>query len=297
VDGVALVALGWRGCLVELCEAGCVLAGGVDLSGDRAVYKQIADVLRSRMTSGELGPGARLPSEHELVEAYGVARGTARQAIVQLRSEGLIESVHGVGSFVRAREPAVVLRTDRPGRGLQLVPDPDDDPRSDRDRAAGGAVSEESVRIATTWVGRVTVDEHNMDDELYQAAKELGMRFGGSVLVRHWRELVGDRVQALMASYVAWETAQHAGLEHVSTGPEIYDALTSTGYRLTSYTEQVQARMPTVGEARTLAIGPGVPVMAVLRVSYLADEIPLEVRSSVMSGDRHRLLYEVKDPQ
>lgn len=249
------------------------------------------------MTSGELGPGARLPSEHELVEAYGVARGTARQAIVQLRSEGLIESVHGVGSFVRAREPAVVLRTDRPGRGLQLVPEPDDDSSPDRDGEAGVPVGEEPVQVATTWLGRVTVDEHNIDDELYLAAKRLGMRFGGSVLVRHWRELIGERVQALMASYVVWETAQNAGLEHVSTGPDVYEALAASGYRLTSYTEQVQARMPTVGEARTLKIGPGVPVIAVLRVSYLADEIPMEVRSSVMSGDRHRLLYEVNDPQ
>lgn len=249
------------------------------------------------MTSGELGPGARLPSEHELVEAYGVARGTARQAIVQLRSEGLIESVHGVGSFVRAREPAVVLRTDRPGRSLQLVPEPepDDDPSPDRDGEPEVAVSE--VHVATTWVGRVNVDEHNMDDELYLPIKRLGVRFGGSVLVRHWRELVGNRVQALMASYIPWEAAQNAGLEHVSTGPDIYEALASSGYRLTSYSEQVQARMPTVGEARTLKIGPGVPVIAVLRVSYLADEIPLEVRTAIMSGDRHRLLYEVNDPQ
>jgi GntR family transcriptional regulator len=216
---------------------------------------------------------------------------------VQLRSEGLIESVHGVGSFVRKREPAVVLRTDRPGRGLQLVPEPDDEPAPDRDDEAGGPAGEESMRVATTWVGRVTVDEHNMDDELYRAAKRLGVRVGGSVLVRHWRELVGDRVQALVASYVPWEAAQHAGLEHVSTGPDIYEALATSGYVLTSYSEEVHARMPTVGEARTLKIGPGVPVMAVLRVSYLADEIPLEVRSSVMSGDRHRLLYEVKDPQ
>jgi GntR family transcriptional regulator len=291
-----MVALGWRGCLVELCETGCVLVGGVDLSGDRAVYKQIADVLRSRMTSGELGPGARLPSEHELVQAYGVARGTVRQAIVQLRSEGLIESVHGVGSFVRAREPAVVLRSDRPGRGLQLVPEPEDLP-VDRAGEAGVPAGEEPVQVATTWLGRVTVDEHNMDDELYLAAKRLGVRVGGSVLVRHWRELIGDRVQALMASYVPWEAAQNAGLEHVSTGPEIYEALAIGGYRLTSYSEEVHARMPTVGEARTLKIGPGVPVITVLRVSYLADEIPLEVRSSVMSGDRHRLLYEVKDPR
>jgi DNA-binding FadR family transcriptional regulator len=37
--------------------------------------------------------GVQVPSEHELVAEYGVARGTARQAIVLLRNEGLIEAV------------------------------------------------------------------------------------------------------------------------------------------------------------------------------------------------------------
>jgi DNA-binding GntR family transcriptional regulator len=40
----------------------------VDPDDDRAVYKQIADVLRSAIASGELAPGAQLPSEHELVQ-------------------------------------------------------------------------------------------------------------------------------------------------------------------------------------------------------------------------------------
>ena len=69
----------------------------IDPTGDRAVYKQIADRLRAAITNGVLGPGEQLPSEHELVAEYGVARGAARQAIMLLRNEGLIEAVHGLG--------------------------------------------------------------------------------------------------------------------------------------------------------------------------------------------------------
>lgn len=121
----------------------------IDPRSDRAVCKQIADVLRAAIRSGELGPGARLPSEHELVERDGVARGTARQAIVLLRSEGLIESVHGVGSFVREHEPAVVLRSDRPDGSWQIGRWPDDPPVESDERFVPGGRS-----TAPDWFGR-----------------------------------------------------------------------------------------------------------------------------------------------
>ena len=78
------------------------MAGVIDPTGDRAVYKQIADQLRAAIATGVLGPGEQVPSEHELVAEYGVARGTARQAIMLLRNEGLIEAVHaGAASCAR----------------------------------------------------------------------------------------------------------------------------------------------------------------------------------------------------
>jgi GntR family transcriptional regulator len=273
-------------------EGAGILAGVVDPSSDRAVYKQIADVLRSAMVRGELGPGERLPSEHELVERYGVARGTARQAIVLLRSEGLIESVHGVGSFVRGREPAVVLRTDRPGRGWEIGREPENPlDESDQD----GALSEdEGVRIETTGLVRVRLDADAIGDLLW-VIKRLGVPASESLLMRRWCELEGGgRVRATFTSYVSWEAALRADLEHVPSGEPVYRALAAAGLSLDSYTEEVHARMPTEAEVREMRLGPGVPVMAVLRTCYLGDEIPLEVRVAVMSGERYRLLYEVR---
>jgi len=66
-------------------------------------YRRIATDLRGQIESGEFLPGSVLPSEAALVERYGVARGTARQALADLERTGLAETQHGKGRFVRRR--------------------------------------------------------------------------------------------------------------------------------------------------------------------------------------------------
>ena len=66
----------------------------------RGTYRRIADSLRRRVGSGELAPGAMVPSELALVEQHGVSRGTVRSALALLVDEGLIEVVPGQGRRV-----------------------------------------------------------------------------------------------------------------------------------------------------------------------------------------------------
>jgi GntR family transcriptional regulator len=68
-------------------------------------YRQIAGILRRRIESGQYQPDARIPTESELMEAFEVARTTARRAIAVLREEGLIYTVPQRGSYV-ARPPS-----------------------------------------------------------------------------------------------------------------------------------------------------------------------------------------------
>jgi GntR family transcriptional regulator len=65
-------------------------------------YRAIAQDVARRIESGELVPGQRLPTEPELAERFGVHRLTARQAMVELRKAGLVDTQHGRGSFVRS---------------------------------------------------------------------------------------------------------------------------------------------------------------------------------------------------
>lgn len=86
----------------------------IDPTTDRPVYHQVADILRDRIRSGRLQPGQLLPSEPHLVDEFGVARSTARQALAALRAEGLVVTVPRQGTFVRATTDAEVV-TLRPG--------------------------------------------------------------------------------------------------------------------------------------------------------------------------------------
>ena len=63
-------------------------------------YRQIAGILQRRIESGQYPPDTRIPTESELMEAFEVARTTARRAIAVLREQGLIYTVPQRGSYV-----------------------------------------------------------------------------------------------------------------------------------------------------------------------------------------------------
>lgn len=64
------------------------------------LYYQLAELLKEQIRSGELTPGAQLPSERTLSESYAISRNTARQAIAYLIHEGTVVARHGLGTFV-----------------------------------------------------------------------------------------------------------------------------------------------------------------------------------------------------
>ena len=63
-------------------------------------YQQLKEAIISRISSGELQPLDRVPSEHELVASAGVSRMTANRALRELNGEGYVERVAGAGTFV-----------------------------------------------------------------------------------------------------------------------------------------------------------------------------------------------------
>jgi GntR family transcriptional regulator len=64
------------------------------------LYYQLEQALRSQISSGCWQPGSLICSERELMQAAGVSRATVRQALGNLMREGLLERVHGRGTFV-----------------------------------------------------------------------------------------------------------------------------------------------------------------------------------------------------
>lgn len=79
---------------------------------------RIAAQFAEQIQKGLLKAGDKLPTEHAMSKTFGVSRTVIREAIAQLRNEGMIETRQGVGAFV----------IERPTRHIRL-----DDERMDKD--------------------------------------------------------------------------------------------------------------------------------------------------------------------
>lgn len=64
------------------------------------LYLRIRNALEARIRSGELPPGARLPTEAELQEQHGIGRATAQRVLHELAQAGLVERHRRRGTFV-----------------------------------------------------------------------------------------------------------------------------------------------------------------------------------------------------
>jgi DNA-binding FadR family transcriptional regulator len=84
-------------------------------------YQTLADDLRRQITSGQLRPGDRLPTEPELCARSGVSRSTVREALRLLASQHLIVTTRGVtgGSFVSC--PSAEQLADSFSTGVRLL--------------------------------------------------------------------------------------------------------------------------------------------------------------------------------
>lgn len=69
----------------------------------KRLYRQIAEQLRSLMTSGEFKAGSRLPAERDLAKQLGVSRPSVREALIALEVEGWVEVRTGSGVYVLPR--------------------------------------------------------------------------------------------------------------------------------------------------------------------------------------------------
>lgn len=77
-------------------------------------YVRLAQTLQGRIEDGTYAPGTRVPSENQLVQAFGMSRPTVVRALELLKRDGWLESRQGYGTIVRGR-PAVVEEKDRRG--------------------------------------------------------------------------------------------------------------------------------------------------------------------------------------
>lgn len=259
-------------------SADAVLTEAIDPTSDRAVYRQIADHLRASMVRGRLHAGEQLPSESQLMEHYGVARMTIRNALRVLQDEGLITAEHGRGVYVRARPPVRRLASDRFAQ------------RHRKEGKAAFTIEAEQAG-ATPSVDMIMVSEAAPAPDV---AGRLKLTDGDLVIERSRRYSLDGRPVETAVSYIPADLATGTRIADPNPGPGgIYARLEEAGHTLERFTEEVTARMPTPDEARALALPPGVPVFRLLRTAYDMSGRPVEVCDTIMAADAYVLSYDL----
>ncbi len=76
----------------------------------RGLVPEIVASLSGDIRDGALKPGDKLPTESALVERFDVSRTVVREAISRLQASGLVETRHGIGTFVKASQEQAAFR-------------------------------------------------------------------------------------------------------------------------------------------------------------------------------------------
>lgn len=248
--------------------------------GDQLPSRRIADAVRSLITTGELAPGDKLPSERELARRFGTARNTAREAVRLLTEEALVTAQHGRGVFVREKQRMFRWGNERYSRRTYretgLTPF-----RLEMQRQG------KTPRVEVTSIEQST-PPFDVADRLKAAPDE------PSVLRRCNTYFADDEPIQVVTTYLRWTDAEAVPpLLQPKTGPGgIYGRLEEQGHIMTSGQDEITARMATHTEAQILDLPPGVPVLEVLHTSLNQDGEPFEVSRFVHRADRAGLIYQ-----
>ncbi len=240
-------------------------------------YLQIADDLAAEIKAGTLRPGDSVPSEADLMERYGVASGTVRNAIAELRTAQLIETRHGKGSFVRSRPPVQRKSSDRFRRAHRKA-----------GKAAYIAETEASGSKPTVTVLFIGPTEAPAD-----IAERLQVPTGAQVLARRRRYFRDGVPTEEATSYLPWDVAKDIPELFAENpgGGGIYQRLEDHGFTLAEYGETVRARLATKAEATALALSPGAAVIHLVREAITTAGRVVEVCDTLMAADQFVLDY------
>ena len=242
--------------------------------------RTIAEAIRSQIESGELPPGAQLPSERDLASAYGTARNTAREAVRILADAGLVITDQGKGSFVRPQAPLIRRSNDR---------------YSPRHRETGlSPFLLECAKQGKT--GRFEVLSIDRVQPPAEIAERLGVSAQAKSVLRRENVFYADEDPVhRVTTYIPWDIAKGTGLlqEGVPHQFGIHGVLEDRGHTMTRIREEVSTRMPRPDETRLLHLRPGVPVIDVWHTSIDQEGQPYELTRFVMRGDMTGLLYDV----
>ncbi|HMK09556.1 MAG TPA: GntR family transcriptional regulator [Anaerolineales bacterium] len=235
------------------------------LIAGRPLHVQIAESLLSRIESGELAAGDRLPSERDLSLALGVNRLTLRRALRSLASQGLI--------------------TRRPGLGTHVA-----EPKIER-QAAGLVSFTRGMQQRGYLPGtRLLSVEHTPAHAALAAV--LQIHTGAPVCVVHRLRTLNHEPVLLEQYTLPEERFAELGQRDLA-GRSIYAILQEDyGVKIRRARQSLEPVSAGDYEASVLGVAPGAALMLEQRLSFDDHDRPVEHGRDLYRGDRFRFVTE-----
>ena len=240
-------------------------------------YLRIAGDLRAAILSGDLEPGAKLPSETKLMAQYGVSRTVAKWAISVLKGEGIVEGRRGSGTFVRSFQRLI---RHAHGRGQRAAAGPTSPFARDADRAGQhGAWRHRSERVVAD----------------IDIARRLGIRAGDPVMSTRYVFLADGEPIQLSHSREPLAVTGGTPVEWPEDGAAVgvVARMDLIGVRIDESVERITARPAIAVEAKELRLPARAPLVFVIERTYYAAGVPVETADITIPGDRYELVYRI----
>jgi GntR family transcriptional regulator len=236
----------------------------------RSLHERIAADLRDDIMSGELAPGASLPSTARLRERFDASNATVQKALQLLKEEGL--AVGRAGASVTVREH--------------------------RQRT----VSPAALTTADRWLTEAAQYGTRARSVLRNVAEvrppadvraAFGLPLDGTALLRSQILLIDDEPAELVDCYYPLDIARGTALmerRRIKGGAPAL--LAELGHPAGRSVDRVSARIPTQEQYRALRLTGSTPVLRTLRVVHGDGGRPVEVTVMVKAGHLYELQYE-----
>jgi DNA-binding GntR family transcriptional regulator len=228
-------------------------------------YLQVANYYRDLIATGVLSAGSEIPSERQLASDWGISRPTATRALGALRTQGLVESRQGLGTYVREQVQLHGRARDRYLRSRE----------SGRMYSPGERAQVVAAEPATLpdWV-----------------ADAFGMTRGDQGVRRHRITFTDDSPSEVSTSWLPGEMAESAPqllrAETIPAGTLAY-VEQATGRGASYARDEISSRLATAAEREELGLSGAVAaVLVVKHVVFDADGRALECLEAVFPPDR-----------
>lgn len=237
---------------------------GVEKSNGAPLHVQLADVLREKVYAQELAEGDRLPSEHALMETYGVSRGTVQKGLQILVDEGLLVKEKGRGAFVSSPDAEHLT-------GSSLL-------------SFAESLRMQGIDFETTVVGQEVMPANKI------CSKRLGIPVGSPVFFLRRVRSTEDGPLLYMESRINMLTCP--GIDHFDYSKHtLYSTIEEASGKKLSYAKvRYGARIAGHVRGRLLECSESAPVLNIDQVCYLQDNSTTEWGNIWLPANRYVLV-------